>query len=199
VVGDRGRGAERALDIINHEAQPLRIEEVAHATDVFATKLQVIQPGQHYRLTLSLRDDGPGGKRTDTILLKTSSSATPVLRIPANTYLRERVYVFPDSVDMGALRRAAIDSKPDVLESTRQTLMIYQTGGHDFRITAESDVPMLELRTERGPKKDRYQIDVRFRGTQIRTGPVQGTIRIRTNDPQFPEVLVPVTGAILDH
>jgi hypothetical protein len=67
-------------------------------------------------LILILNPDGPGGKKTDTILVKTSSRTMPLLKISANTYLRERVYTFPDEVDLGALRlryRAARSAPED--------------------------------------------------------------------------------------
>lgn len=198
VAGERGHAAERSLDIINHEAHPLRIESVTHSGEAFTTKLETLEPGQHYRLTLSLRPDGPGGKQADVITLKTSSTATPALHIPAHTYLRERVYVFPDAVDLGALKLSDIRRHPEILEAAAQTLMIYQTGGSNFVISAESDLPGLVLSYERGPKKDRYQITARLKAAQISAGPVQGSIRIRTNDARFPEVVVPVAGIVLD-
>ena len=198
VVGQRGRRAERALDLINHEAEALHIESVAHSSEVFTTRLETVEPGQRYRLILTLRPDGPGGKRADVITLRTSSVATRVLRIPAHTYLRERVYVFPDAVNFGALKLSAIRDRPDLLEATAQTLMIYQTEGSDFLINVESDLPGLVLNCERGSQKDRYEITVRMKPSHISVGPLQGSIRILTNDPQFPEVVVPAAGLVLD-
>jgi hypothetical protein len=128
VVGQRGQGAERAIDVINHEAQPLRIKGVDHGAPVFSTRLDTVQPGQHYRLVLKLRPDGPAGKRTDVVTLRTSSANTPTLRIPVHTNLRERVYAFPDAMDLGALKLSIIRSQPDLLAAIAQTLMVYQTG-----------------------------------------------------------------------
>ena len=58
----------------------------------------------------------------------------PLLNIPANTYLREHVYTFPDAVDLGSLRLADIKAQPDLLQRTAQTLMVYQWGGTDFQV-----------------------------------------------------------------
>ena len=198
VVEQRGRRAEHALDLINHEAEPLRIEGIAHSKEAFATRLETVEPGRRYRLILTLRPDGPGGKRVDAITLKTSSAATPALRIPAHTYLRERVYVFPDAVNFGALKLSTIRDRPDLLEANAQTLMIYQSEGNDFLINVESDLPGLVLSSERGPQRDRYQITATLNASHLAVGVLQGSIRIRTNDPQFPEVVVPAAGLILD-
>ena len=73
VAGLRGRGGQKAIEIVNHESEPLQLEKVEHLTERFTTQLETLEPGRRYRLTLHLRPDGPGGKSTGTILLRTSS------------------------------------------------------------------------------------------------------------------------------
>jgi hypothetical protein len=192
----RGERRQTVIEIINHEPEPLRIESVDHPKERFAMKLETIEEGRRYRLNLILNPDGPGGKKTDTILVKTSSRSTPMLMIPANTYLRERVYAFPDEVDLGSLRLADIKAQPDLLQKTAQTLMVYQWGGSDFRVTLRTDLPALDLKWERGPKGDRYQATVTLIGEKLQAGPIKGSIIIETNDPQFPSLTVPVAGFI---
>jgi hypothetical protein len=65
-------------------------------------------------------------------------------------------------------------------------------------ISVDSDLPSLLLSYERGPEKDRYEISAGLNGAEVAAGPLQGSIRIHTNDPQVPVVVVPVTGFILD-
>ena len=141
---------------------------------------------------------GPAGRQRTTILVRTSSPTTPVLRITAYTSLRERVYTFPEAVDVGVLRLADIQAHPDLLRRTAQTLMVYQVGGSNFQVSARTDLPMLDLASERGLAGDRYQITATLRGDQLRAGPIRGSIVIETNDLDFAEVRVPVSGAIVD-
>jgi hypothetical protein len=197
VAGRRGEHRQAVIEIINHEPEPLRIESVEHPKERFSTKLDTIEEGRRYRLSLILKPDGPGGKNTDTILVKTSSRTAPLIRIPANTYLRERVYTFPDEVDLGALRLADIKAQPDLLQRTGQTLMVYQWGGKDFQVSLTSDIPALDLKGKPGPKGDRWQFTATLLKDKITPGPIKGNIFIKTNDPQFPTLTVPVTGAIL--
>ena len=196
-AAQRGERRQVNIEIINHEPEPLRIESIEHPLERFATKLETIEEGRRYRLSLILNPDGPGGKKTETILVKTSSRTMPLLKIPANTYLRERVYTFPDEVDLGSLRLADIKGQSDLLQRTAQTLMVYQSGGSDFRVTLRTDLPALELKLERGPEGDRYQITATLLKDKIIPGPIKGSIIIETNDPKFPSLRVPVTGSIL--
>jgi uncharacterized protein DUF1573 len=191
VSGLRGRGGRAAIEIVNHESQPLRIEGVEHPRDRFTTQLETLQPGQRYRLTLNLKPDGPVGKTTGAILLRTSSKKMPTLTVAANTYLYGRVRTFPDGVDFGTVRA----NDPD---RASQTLMIYQVDGSDFRVKVSTDVPGCQLKSERGPKGDRYQVTVSLIGRALKAGPIKGSITIETNDSQFSKLTVPVSGWILE-
>src|SRR3989454_12763025 len=101
VAGQRGPGNRAAIEIVNHESEPLTIEKIEHPTERFTTQLETLKRGQRYRLTLALKPDGPGGKTSDIILMRTSSKRMPVLKVGANTYLYEKVHTFPDVVEFG--------------------------------------------------------------------------------------------------
>ena len=190
VAGLRGRGGQRAIEIVNHESEPLRIEEMDHSTERFTTKLETLQAGQRYRLTLMLNPQGPGGKAVDTIVLRTSSKKIPVLKIDANTYLYERVRTFPDIVDLGTWR-------VDDTARAALTMMVYQDGGSDFQAKLSTDIPALRLKWERGPKGDRYQATITFFPDKIRVGSLKGSIFVESNDTESPRVVVPVYGDIV--
>jgi Protein of unknown function (DUF1573) len=112
VAGLRGRGGQDAIEIVNHESEPLQIERIENSTERFTTQLETMEPGQHYRLTLTLKPDGPGGRSTDNILIATSSKRAPTLKVAANTYLFERVRTFPDVVDFGTVRPTTLAAHP---------------------------------------------------------------------------------------
>ena len=191
VAGQRGRGNQAAIEIVNHESEPLRIEKVEHPAERFTTQLETLKPGQRYRLSLALNPTGPGGRATATILIRTSSKRMPVLKIEANTYLYERVHTFPDVVDFGTWRVADAGRAAPIL-------MIYQEEGADFRVQLSSDVPGLRLKSERGPKGDRYQVEITLISEKIQAGSIQGSIFMDTNDREFPRVVVPVSGEIVE-
>jgi hypothetical protein len=192
----RGEVRQASLDIINHETEPLAIESIAHAQDRFTTTLETVEEGQRYRLTLRLKPDGPGGRHSEPIVIHTSSRSEPAIRVMANTILRERVYTFPDDVDFGTLSMSSIERAPGLLGTAAQTLMVYQFGGTEFSVRVRTDLPQLELTSERGPQGDRYQQTITLRRQELRVGPIRGSIIIETNDPQFPELVVPVSGMI---
>ena len=78
------------------------------------------------------------------------------------------------------------------------TMMIHEEGGSDFKAELSSDVPGLSLKAERGPKRDRYQVEITLVSEKVRPGPMKGSIVINTNDAEFPRIIVPVSGQIVD-
>lgn len=196
VAAPRGEARETSLEIINHEPQPLRILAVEHSKERFTTRLQTLEDGQHYRLSLVLDPNGPDGEHVESVVVKTSSAAFPELRIKAATWLKERVYTFPEVVDMGTLLMRDIQSSSTPAAHLRQTLMIYQVNGTIFEVSVRSDLAGLNVTAERGPKGDRYQITATLLLDKLTPGPINGNIFIETNDPGFPRLTVPVRGEI---
>jgi hypothetical protein len=190
VAGQRGKGNQGVIEIVNHESQTLRIERVEHPVGRFTTKLETMKPGERYRLTLALKPNGPPGRASDSILIRTSSKRLPELKVSANTYLYERVHAFPEVVDFGVLVTSEQNPTPVVL-------MIHQEGGTDFQAQLSTDIPGLRLKAERGPKRDRYQVELSLVSEKNRVGPIKGSVFIDTNDQEFPRVVVPVSGQIV--
>jgi len=191
VAGQRGRGGRAAIEIVNHEPAPLRIDKIENPTDRFGTSLEILKPGQRYRVTLTLKPDGPSGKSVEPIVITTSSKKMPVLKLDANTYLFERIHNFPELVNFGTLHVGEAGG-------AALTLMIYQEGGTDFQLKLNTDIPFLSLQGERGQKGDRYQVKITLISEKIQLGPIKGSIIIDTNDREFPRVIVPVSGQIVE-
>jgi Protein of unknown function (DUF1573) len=197
LAGRRGEPRQASIEIINHEPEPLRIDELRHSNARFSTKLETLEEGRRYRLTLVLRPDGPGGRHSEPIVLTTSSRSQPALTIVANTLLRERVYTFPDVVDFGTIRLSDVDRAPQLLQRLAQTLMVYQFGGADFRVTLRTDLPQLAFTSERGPQGDRYQNTLTLIQQKLTPGVIQGSIFVETNDKEFPVLVVLVSGDVV--
>ena len=195
VVTDRGEVKEQSIELVNHEPAPLEIKSVSHPRDRFATRIEPIEPGWRYRLTLTLDGAGAGGRKADQIIVTTSSQSTPVVTILANTFVRERVYTFPEAVDFGTVPLGAVEANPAVLARFAQTLMIYRRES-PFEVTMTSDLDLVDVRAARGPRGDRWQAAVTLKRDKLRPGPFSGTIVITTNDPEFPKLTVPVTGLL---
>jgi hypothetical protein len=198
VTVDRDQVQEQSVEIRGLETEPLRIEKIDFSSARAAVALETVEEGRRYRLKLTVKGQGAAGRQTDLIRLTTSSGRMPVFQIAANTYVRERVYTFPDAVDLGAVPISAIRKNPELLTQTAQTLMIYRKGIREFHARATSDVSALSIHSEQGPEGDRWQFTLTLSEALVNVGPIRGSIVIETNDPEFPRLTVPVSGHILD-
>lgn len=190
------KGTEKSgsVEIVNHEARPLALTLDPAALAEYKPRLEVLEPGRRFRLTVTVPASAPAGRHSSRLALQSSSPGKPTLYVGLNTIVRERVHTFPDTVDFGQLRMRDLAQGPNAAGA--QTLMVYQTGGKAFSATPRSTIAGMALAAEPGPQGDRVQITATL-GHEVVPGPITGTITVQTNDPEFPQLQVPVTGEIV--
>lgn len=192
-----GKQKTASIEIINHRELPLSLVAANSDSDRFSTKLEVIEPGQHYRLSLILDGVAEPGKKEEHIILQADPPLENPLRVMANTIIREPVYTFPDTVDLGSLPlQVATDS--DAVQTLSQILMVYRPGTTDFVIEASVNLDFITLESERGPDGDRYQLTLTLMPEKVVPGKIDGVVQIKTNDENFSVLEIPVSGYILD-
>ena len=77
-----------------------------------------------------------------------------------------------------------------------QSITVYQNDGKDFQITADTDIPFLRLTRRQAQLKDRFEVQVEVVPEKLKAGPFKGSLRIATNDPEFPKLEIPVSGQV---
>lgn len=192
----RGAVKEASLEITNRRPAPLKIGDIVNPSRRFTARVETLEQGKRFRLVVTLKGEGPAGKQQDILELKTNLEDAPVLRIPVNTWVREKVRTFPDSVFMGRYPISEIRNDPTLAKKRAQILMVYRDGTDKFQARVTSDIPFLEITSERGPKGDRYENTIWFDPEAAQPGDVKGNIIIETNEPEVPRLVVPVTGQL---
>jgi len=196
VSTQRGEDKTSSIEITNHEPEPLEILDVLHSHTRFTTELETLEPGRRYRLSLTLKKDGSAGRASEVITLKTSSRERPFLEVQANTNINERVYTFPPALDFETINVTARKARPQMVSSFSAELTVYQKGGANFQISAQTDVPFLRLTPFQADLKDRFGIRVEIIPEKLKSGEVKGSIVIATNDPEFARITVPVAAVV---
>ena len=191
----RGQAKSVALEVVNRDETPLELS-VVEQPKAGRVSVEPIESGRRYRLLFTVPADAPAGRTAERVALKTTNPAKPLIHVGVNTFVHERVHAYPQTVDLGTLRRADLRGAGTPPGPRAQTVMVYQASGQDFEATAQSDVPGLDIRVERGPAGDRLQMTISMTPAAI-DGPIKGTIKVTTNDPAFSELRLPVTGTLL--
>ena len=193
----RGTIKESSIEIINRKPEALEIVEIENPSSRFTARVETLESGRRYRLTVTLKGEGPSGKQRHDLLLKTNLQRAPVLRIPVNTFVQEKVWMFPESVFLGRFGISEIKGDAKAARRMGQILMVYRKGTPGFEVKVSSDLPFLRFSLERGPDGDQWENWVWLDPEQIEPGEIKGTIVIETNDADFPKLSLPVSGKLL--
>lgn len=195
VATEQGTTGVASIEIVNRDDQPLEITGTETSSTRFSAQVESVEPGQRYRLTVTFDARGQDGKVAEWLHLATDRGRVSV---PVHTEVIPRVYAFPRAVDMGRFNLSDIRNNPQTAHTTAQILMVYRKNTTGFEIEVTSDVPFLEIESKQGPEDDRWENTIRLDPERVRAGEINGTIFIETNDPEVPELEVPVTGLLLD-
>jgi hypothetical protein len=198
VTAQRGTEKTASIEIHNRTTSPIKVFNPQCDSKRFDVKLTTIAEGEFYILTLRLKPDAAPGRVSEMITLGTSNPERPVLRVAANTMVREHVYAFPDSIDFGQIDLKDVRANAHIAQLLAQTLMVYQSEGTNFEARIESSLPFLNVSMERAATRDRYQLRVNVDPKQFVSGRFDGVVRLQTNDKQISQLDIPVRGLVID-
>ncbi len=197
LVAQKGESKQGELELVNHGRAPIEISGIQYPKERVTVHPETIESGRRYKLHFALSPTAPPGRNEDIVVIRTTSERSPEVRLGLFTLVRERVYTFPEVIDLGQLSLKEIRENAGLLDKAAQTLMVYQLNGDRFSVKVRTDVAGLDLVSEPGPKGDRFQITAKLRPGDFEPGTIQGNIFLETNDREFPNLVVPVRGKIL--
>jgi hypothetical protein len=132
----------------------------------------------------------------EAVYLNTNHPTLPRLKIAVNVLVKNDLYVNPEVVDLGQISLAELTANPQLLRRLDQKLIVRKRAG-DFAIRSIStDVPALEVRVSTEGRAQAFQIEVARVRDRLVPGRLAGTIRLETDDKEFPLLEVPVAGIV---
>jgi hypothetical protein len=192
----KGESIEQTVTIVNNEAQPLAIKRLEPHGQHFLAEFRTVDPGKVYQLVVRVPPETPPGRYSEGLDLHTDQAGRSPIKIAVNVLVRTELYVFPDSVDFGTMSLAELTQTPSLVESMTQPLLVKKRQG-DFEIkSVTSDLPLFRISQEPSGRSGTFRIDVSLDRDKLRLGKVEGLLRIRTDDREFPELLIPVRGEL---
>ena len=193
----RDETAEQKVTIVNNEERPLKIEQIRPEGDHFAAEIKTVEPGKIYELLVKVPKGLPAGRYMERVQVDTDHPRRSHLSVAVNVFVKNDLYASPEFVDFEQLSSQQVRN-PALTKLLTHSFMVKKRRG-DFAITAiSSDVS--GLRIQRSPSSNdpsgSFKIDVAVIPEQARPGSLEGSIRIRTNDTDFPELVIPVRGSV---
>jgi len=192
----RGETAEGKVTIVNNEDRPVNINRIKPRGLHFHAAVQTVESGKVYEINVKSLTDTPPGRYREVLEIYTDRSEQGTIKIPVNILVRENLYTFPEIVDFGTVtinKHDETSSAPDVFT---QTLLIKKRKGSFEIKNIESSLPFLRIRQEPAGKSATFRLDIRLKRSELQTGRFSGSLRIMTDDVDFPEIVVPVRGVL---
>jgi len=192
----RGEGASRVLTVVNNESRPLAVRLVETSGAPFSAALEAVESGKVFRVTVRPMPEAPPGRYEEAIVLETDNPSLNRLKIPVHLYIKPDLYANPDRIDFEQVPLDRLTKDAGLLGASAQTVLLKKREGTFRIVTITTDVPGLSIaRTPEG-QSGTFRLDATLAPDRLRRGPLSGTIRIRTDDPRYPEIHLPVSGTV---
>jgi hypothetical protein len=193
---------QRVLDVQNRSGEPIKNLRLETEGDEFLTTLLKPKGGENYQVIVQLNPESPSKRAVGSITLITDRER---LKFPVYTFLKDNVYTFPSEVQFPPFDMEDVQRSPGKLDFLKQSLFVYQYLGDEFQIEIKSipDYVVIEKTPESGfgavieiPRQGKtavFELVFSPKLDRLTKGSLNDTITIATNDPEFPEITVPVS------
>jgi hypothetical protein len=159
--------------------------------DKIAIKLTTIEKGKKYRLKLTKKKDLPADNLVANIVLTTDFPKVKEKILPMSILIQKDVQLYPDRIYLGEMI-----IPPGATKAFDKTFNIVAARGDSLKI-----LRAVPNRDDMTVKIQELQPGKSFRGTvwvrpSSRLGQYAGSIKIYTNNPKEPELILDIVGSI---
>jgi uncharacterized protein DUF1573 len=191
----RDEAAERRVTIVNTEERPLSIKGIRPVGGHVTAELQTVQPGKTYELVMKVPRGLQAGRYFETVDIDTDHPRLTQLRVAVNLFVKDNLFASPEVIDFGTLSLEHVASSSSFSLYSQSTTLKKREGIFAI-ISITTDVPC--LRIERSPQgtSGTFGFTVSIDPKRAHAGSLDGSIRIQTDDKNFPVVVLPVRGTI---
>ena len=192
-----GKAKERSVTIVNNQESPLTITGLERDGVHFEAVVETVVPGKQHELRVTLLAGVPVGRYKEAVTLLTDDPAHPRLRVVVNLRVKPDLYVAPPDVDFGQVNLSGIQKKkPGMLPIATQIFLVKRRDSEMTITSVTTNLPFLDIQQDPPERGQIFRFDVGLKGNLIEPGKIDGTIRIKTDDPEYPELIIPVRGEI---
>jgi hypothetical protein len=140
--------------------------------------------GPQYRVELTLPTDAPVGALTGYVDVVTDHPKQPSVRIPISGFVRPVAFVSPPSGDFGTVS----------LDKTRKAIFEFKSFATEKIAITGTENTLKGTTLEVKPKEEgrSYTLEVTLPAT-LALGEHKGALRIRTDSPKVPLIVVPLS------
>src|SRR5262249_48887747 len=196
----RNEAKPQEITITNNDTKPMTIKKVENNNTNFKTDLQTVRPGKEFKLVVNV-DTATLGKTEGVINVHTDHPKFSVIPISFSVWVRSLVGAIPNEVRFGNMKLDALKATPGNM-AMRSIIVRKSKDAKDFKVEkVETDVPVFKVELEpvsTGPSVGGYRIKIQLDMEKAKPGDsLEGTVTVKTNDKETPELKIPVHGKVV--
>ena len=195
----RGEDARRELTLRSNQPGPVTMRLGPAGGAHHLATLEPLEAGRSWRLTVKPAPGALPGRYEEALAIESDDPAIGTLRLPVHVFVKADVYANPGEIDFGDVPLDRLRRQPGAARFMDQPVIVTKRQG-TFRLRGiRSDVAVLDLRaTPARGASGTFRIDAGLRPDGLQAGPLDGTIWIDTDDPEFPRLAVRVRGRLVE-
>lgn len=147
------------------------------------------KPGDQYEVSVSMDEDAPVGPVSGKLTITTDHPKASEVSVKVYGVVRALVHVTPTQLEFGNVEAKARPGRNLIVVNNR-------TDGAKLAVTgATVDDPAFETAVSTIEEGKRFQVTVSVNG-DASAGPHDAMLTLKTSDPDFPELTVPVKASL---
>lgn len=191
-----GESQTQSITLRNNGDTPLTIEGLYPSSDIFKAEFKEVEVGMVFELTVSTGPDTKPGRFREALAIRTSDARYAELRVEVNILVKPDVFVSIAVVDFGRLSLSKLSANKSAIDFIQQTVVISRRSDVMRLTSITTDVAFLKLNFNADEPSNAFMLEVGVDPEKLEAGPIEGTIRLTTDDPEYPEIVIPVAGTI---
>ena len=186
-----GSSSLNTLYLYNPQPAPIHLKKVIPGGTDFTAKLDTIQDGKRYQLSVATNPALKAGHYLQTVKIETDSTAQPLVAIELDVTVYPKVFASPVSITMPTLSIAT-----DVSAINWPMIFVRKVREQGLKIKSfNSTLPFLKLDLITDTEGQVYRIRITLDPAKIKPGDFKGKVHIETNEPDLPVIDVPIQGS----
>ena len=192
----QGETRSRSVTLLNNQESDIQITKLEPRGEYFVASFKELKMGRQYLVNVTASANAPIGRHFESLVVHTNDPNYPSIHLQVNLLVKPDIFLAPEEVDFGRISINRLKQDAALLELVQQNVVINRRQGKMSILSAESDIPAISVKAEpKGPSQT-FMLMVGLKSEKLKRGEIQGSIRLKTDDPDFPEFLIPVTGVI---
>jgi Protein of unknown function (DUF1573) len=187
---EQGTRVEHAFKVRNGGSASLQISKVEGSCGCTAgvSADGIVPPGHETWVTVSLETSRIAGHTAKTVVIHSNDPTVPEAALSLTGTVVTDVVVNPDTLYLGRIRRGATVRREIIVKSGRP-------GTPYHVVDIQSEIPSVRAHVEPGtaPDEERVIIEV---APDLPLGRFTDELRVRTNSPRQPVLMIPVFGSV---